>query len=102
MNKHDSYATFGENKLTDFTDEELDSLFGVNVSLDDENLEVQNFADNSLLSGAYNLQPDAIDWRALGKVHPVRDQGPCGSCWAISAVQTLEAKIPLEAEVVNL
>ena len=75
----------------------MDSLFGVNVSLNDENLEVQNFADNSLLSSADDLQVDAIDWRALGKVHPVRDQGACGSCWAISAVQTLEAKIAIES-----
>lgn len=75
----------------------MNSLFGVNVSLKDENLEVQNFTDNSLLSGADDLQVDAIDWRALGKVHTVRDQGACGSCWAISAVQTLESKIAIES-----
>jgi hypothetical protein len=35
--------------------------------------------------------PDTVDWRDQDVVNSIQDQGQCGSCWAFSAIQTIES-----------
>ena len=39
------------------------------------------------------------DWTIKGKVHPVKDQGSCGSCYAFSAVAVVESAIAIRDNV---
>ncbi|MBE0566534.1 MAG: T9SS type A sorting domain-containing protein [Krumholzibacteria bacterium] len=39
--------------------------------------------------------PSNLDWRALGGVTPVKNQGSCGSCWAFAATAELESFVKI-------
>lgn len=41
------------------------------------------------------IAEDSIDWRTKGVVNPIKDQGPCGSCWAFSAIQVVESQVAI-------
>lgn len=43
--------------------------------------------------------PDQVDWREKGVVNKIQDQAQCGSCWAFSAIQSIESSYAIKSGV---
>lgn len=80
----------GMNHLGDMTSEEVMSLMG--------SLRVPSQWQRNVTykSNSNQKLPDSLDWRDKGCVTEVKYQGPCGACWAFSAVGALEAQQKLK------
>jgi len=78
--------TLGMNKYGDMTATEfVEQMNGLKMA-DKKNAGITFMAPE-------NVQvPPSVDWRTKGYVTPVKDQGQCGSCWAFSAVASLEGQ----------
>lgn len=54
-------------------------------------------ATNRKSFGSLNANiPKEWDWRSLGVVSPVKNQGKCGSCWTFSTIGALESHFLLK------
>jgi len=87
-NNHSTGLLLGENQFADMTNKEYNQQRSLRI--------VNNTDTYKRLN--YTSVPDNMDWRKYGKVTPIKDQGQCGSCWAFSAIESLESANAIHGE----
>jgi cathepsin L len=86
FNKEKHSYTLGHNEFSDKTNEEFQKLY-LPSKLD---LSKPRLGQEHIATGA--ALPSSVDWRPLGYVTPIKNQGQCGSCWAFSTTGSLEGQ----------
>lgn len=86
--EEESYA-LGLNRFADLTNEEYQEKY-LGVKIDWESRLRKRLEKPSKFRYADAETPLSVDWRELSIVTPIKDQGSCGSCWAFSAIASVE------------
>lgn len=83
--RNDVTYRLGINKFSDLTPQEFKKKLGYKKLSNNKNVQ---FLDQP--------NADSVNWVTAGKVNPVKDQQQCGSCWAFSAVGSIESHYAIE------
>lgn len=81
------------NEFTDRTDDELMKMIVEKKNVHQDPNAVR-FEGSYIESGI--KRPASIDWKAQGKLTPIKNQGQCGSCWAFATVAAVEAQYAIK------
>jgi len=91
--------TLGMNKFGDMTNQEFVEM----MNTFNRNGKMAGKGGNMFLAPGNFAVPDSVDWRTQGYVTPIKDQKQCGSCWAFSAIASLEGQhFKKEGKLVSL
>lgn len=77
-------VVLAHNKFSDWSDAEYTNFLSYRPKNTSRNQEPTLLATNDL--------PASINWVEKGAVNDVQDQGQCGSCWAFSAIASMEGQ----------
>jgi C1A family cysteine protease len=88
--KNDASYNMGINRFSDMTFEEYQQLLGLKAN--GTRTRKHENGENSFIVFNTTDLPASVDWRNTGAVTKVKDQGSCGSCYAFSAVASIEGQ----------